>query len=82
MGTYYQYANRLAHLYLLRQCNMVDAFLVFLYFIGAQEVNGPARRDEWLRPIQDAHAALHLAQGPLTAFVFDVFIDVAELAAA
>ena len=29
---FYQYANRLAHLYFLRQLNGLDATLLFLYF--------------------------------------------------
>jgi hypothetical protein len=82
MGAYYQYTNRLAHLYLLRECNGIDAYLVFIYFTGAAEVHGPTRREEWVQPIQDAHAALQLGNGPMTPFVFDVFIDVADLAAA
>ena len=30
---FYQYANRLAHLYLLRKLNGCDAYLVFVYFV-------------------------------------------------
>ena len=31
---FYQYANRIAHLYFLRELNGVDAVLVFVYFLG------------------------------------------------
>ena len=82
MGTYYQYANRLAHLYLLRACNGIEAYLVFLYFTGAVEVQGPSKRGEWTEPILAAHEALQLGQGPLTPFVIELFVDVARLAAA
>jgi len=37
----YQYANRLAHLYLLRELNGIPAFLVFAYFVDDQEMHGP-----------------------------------------
>jgi len=35
---FYQYANRLAHLYFLRQLNGLDAYLLFLYFADADFV--------------------------------------------
>lgn len=78
-GTYYQYANRLAHLHLLRACNRVDAYLVFLYFTGAADVHGPQSIDEWRPAIEALHRALELGVGPLTPFVVDLFVDVAHL---
>jgi len=33
-GTFYQYTNRLAHLYLLSELNEVDAWLVLVYFMN------------------------------------------------
>jgi hypothetical protein len=54
-GTYYQYANRLAHLYLLRHCNQIDVFLVLLYFTGAAEVQGPSAQSEWVEAIRTVH---------------------------
>jgi hypothetical protein len=78
--TYYQYANRLAHLYFLRECNKVDAFLVFLYFTGAKDVGGPAGKSEWTDAIRAAHQALQIGEGTLTPFVVDLFIDVSNLA--
>lgn len=79
-GTYYQYANRLAHLYLLRGCNQIDAFLVFLYFTGAAEVQGPTKQSEWAEAISAAHQTLQIRNGPLTKFVIELFIDVSHLA--
>ena len=35
---FYQYTNRLAHAYLLRELNGVPTLLVFLYFIGDREM--------------------------------------------
>ena len=37
----YQYANRLAHLYSLRQMNDIDAYLVFVYFLNDPDLDGP-----------------------------------------
>jgi hypothetical protein len=35
---FYQYANRLAHLYFLRELNGLDVYLLFLYFADAPDV--------------------------------------------
>lgn len=47
MGTYYQYTNRLAHLYFLNVVAEVPAWLVFLYFVGDTEQKGPDAVGEW-----------------------------------
>ena len=77
-GTFYQYANRLAHHYLMRKVNGIDSHLVFLYFLNAADVGGPASREKWEGAIELLHAALGLtrlrAEG-----VYDVFVDVHEL---
>src|SRR5712691_3341557 len=57
-GKLYQYANRLAHLYLLRRLNKKKAYLAFVYFTGAADVDGPETEAEW-------RAALTLAKGVL-----------------
>jgi hypothetical protein len=44
---FYQYANRLAHLYFLREINGVDAYLVFLNFADAPDVPEPCSTPEW-----------------------------------
>jgi hypothetical protein len=44
---FYQYANRLAHLYYLRRLNGFEAYLVFLYFANAPDVPVPATIEEW-----------------------------------
>jgi hypothetical protein len=82
MGTYYQYANRLAHLHLLRGLNNIPAYLVFLYFVSADDVSGPGSVPEWQEAIQLAHHALQIGNGPLSPFVIDLFIDVRDIAAA
>ena len=74
--TFYQYANRLAHLHLLRAENEIDAYLVFLYFVNASDVDGPESEEEWQPAIHEAHQALGISQGPLTPYVLEVFVDV------
>ena len=73
---FYQYANRLAHAYLLDRLNGIPVRLVFLYLVGDAEVGGPTSRAEWQTEIHMVHADLGLARLP--AFVTDVFIDVGK----
>lgn len=49
---YYQYANRLAHLYYLLIKQKIPTWLVFLYFIGDKEQGGPSSREKWLIAIE------------------------------
>lgn len=50
---YYQYTNRLAHWYFLRQLCGLDAYLLFLNFADAPDVTQPSSREDWLRTSQD-----------------------------
>lgn len=76
----YQYTNRLAHLYLLRELNHLRAFLVFLYFVGDREMGGPWTVREWESAIQVVRGVLGLKdRNRLSKYVLDVFIDVAEI---
>lgn len=80
---FYQYANRLAHLYFLRELNKVNAALVFVYFVGDKTVPGrePVSREGWEAAI--SLATHHLGIGTKSAWirdnVADVFIDVHDL---
>ncbi len=79
---FYQYTNRLAHLYLLRELNGLPAHLVFVYFVGDTTVCGraPVSREGWEAAI--ALATKHLGI-PNTRWVSesvrDVFIDVSDM---
>lgn len=75
-GTFYQYANRLAHHYLFRQVNNLPSHLVFLYFINAVDVSGPTSEAEWRGAIRLLHAALGLSSDRLPEGVHEVFLDV------
>ena len=57
---YYQYANRLAHLYMLRE-HGIDAWMVFLYFFGDTDMQGPESEVEWRPHIEMAHRHLGLS---------------------
>ena len=80
---FYQYANRLAHLYFLKEANKIDTALVFVYFVGDKTVCGrePVSKEGWEAAI--GLAAHHLGIGPNRQWirdnVADVFIDVDDL---
>lgn len=76
----YQYSNRIAHLYLLRILNNVPARLVFVYFTGDRDVDGPTTEAEWKAAITVAKTMLGLGKRHgLSKYMTDVFIDVSEL---
>lgn len=75
---FYPYTNRLAHAYLLNRLNGVRAVLVFLYFIGDSDMDGPLSRREWNAAIAVVHDALGL-RGRIPPYVKDVFIDIPKL---
>jgi len=72
---FYQYTNRLAHAYLLRDLNNIATRLVFVYFVGDLEMNGPESRREWESAIEVLHEALGI-RGRVPKYMTDVFIDV------
>lgn len=72
---FYQYVNRLAHMYLLRQ-NGLLAHLLFVYFINDFEMKGPTTIHQWKGAIELLHSYLGIRRRKLQDFVVDVFIDV------
>jgi hypothetical protein len=77
---FYQYTNRLAHLYLLRELNGLPTYLLFLYFINDTEMNGPRSQSEWEGAIKLLEAFLGIRQQHgLSKYVLRVFLDVGEL---
>jgi len=77
---FYQYANRLAHLYFLRNLNEVKAHLVFLYFLNDKEQCGPKNAKEWNQAIRRVERALGLPKRhKLSNSIHKVFIDVRKL---
>jgi hypothetical protein len=73
-STFYQYANRLAFLYLLRE-NGVDAHLLHVLFLNARDVRGPGEVAEWHGALKLLRASLGLSDHRLQAFVHEVYVD-------
>ena len=81
-GKLYQYANRIAHLYLLRELNRLPAYLLFIYFIGDEDVDGPRTAEEWKAVIEVAERVLGLpTRHGLSDYVVDLFVHVSDLPA-
>jgi hypothetical protein len=76
---FYQYANRLAHLLLIRKLNGKPAYLVFVYFLNDSEMGGPSSVNEWKGAIELLHAYFGLKRHKLQRYVIDVFVDITEL---
>ena len=74
--SFYQYANRLAHLYLLRELDGLDAWLLFVYFIGDDTMGSPASQADWEGAVARAKARLGLPNSDWpSSYVRDVYID-------
>ncbi|MFC1840322.1 hypothetical protein ACFL1N_12125 [Thermodesulfobacteriota bacterium] len=72
---FYQYVNRLAHLYLLRILNNVPVYLVFVYFLN-DYTHVPTSKPEWDGALNLMHSLLGTEGHNLSRYVIDVFIDV------
>jgi hypothetical protein len=75
-SVFYQYANRRAHQYFLRQVNGLPSVLVFLYFVNADDMLGPMSEEEWHGAARLIHAVLGLPKDLQAHGVFDAFLDV------
>jgi hypothetical protein len=75
-ASFYQYTNRLAHLYLLRVLNNLPAYLVFVYFVNDREMDGPRSKAEWEGAIKLLHRYLGINRHRLSSYVLELFIDV------
>jgi len=60
LGEYYQYANRIAHLYFLDIVGQVPTWMVFLYFVGDVKQRGPSTVVEWTASLDKMREALSL----------------------
>ena len=77
-GKFYQYTNRLAHLYFLREKNNIPAWLVNVYFVKDKEVKGPECKKEWLAALQVAKSYLGTSHHKLSKYIIELFIDVED----
>jgi hypothetical protein len=80
-STYYQYANRLAHLFLLCQLNRVPAELIHLCFLNDRDMDGPTSTAEWDKALRLLHVRLGISDHPLLLHVHHVFFDLEDVLA-
>lgn len=73
---FYQYRNRLAHLYLLRALNEIDAWLVNIYFYGDSDMKGPMTPEEWQGEMLLMKSYLGLGRHKLRRYELSLIIDV------
>ena len=77
--TYYQYTNRLAHLYFLRK-HGVNAHLIFVSFLNDVEMNGPMLSETWEAAFQAANYSLGIPKRhKLSKYIHHRFPDVTSL---
>lgn len=80
---YYQYANRIAHLYYLREKNKIDAHLLFIYFLNDKSVvtgKKEETKEDWEKEINGIYNKLELKENnKLSKFIHHIFIDVESL---
>ena len=74
-GTFYQYANRLAYQFFLRDLNPVNSRLVFLDFTNASDMDGPESEDEWKGAVRLVHAVLGLPASLERFGVYHAYLD-------
>jgi len=72
---FYQYANRLAYQYFLREMNGINSTLVFLYFLNDDDMGGPTSEEEWQGSSHLIHAVLGVPKDLTPHGVFSVFLD-------
>ena len=72
---YYQYANRLAHLFFLRQLCGVDAELVFVYFCD-DPTHISTSRDDWHTALADQKKVMGIGK---IEHVTELFINCSEM---
>ena len=75
---FYQYANRLAHLYFLREKARKEAYLVFLYFVG-DSTHIPTSLDAWESVLKLQKKLMGLSADILPGKGIEVFINTKEI---
>ena len=77
---YYQYANRLAHLYLLSEKNCTDAYLLMIFFLNDKDMGGPDSIGQWEAAIRTHHKGMCLRKDHrMSDRVINLFLDVRVL---
>lgn len=78
LAGFYQYANRLAHLYFMREIAKVDAYVVFLYILN-DPTHISTSRIEWQGALELQRALLGLGGRSYHDYVINVFLDAAGI---
>lgn len=78
---FYQYANRLAHLYYLRSLLGADAYLLFVCITDAPDVPSPASAAEWRGAYVAIETALGLGAHPYRNFIGHLYWPAPQSAA-
>jgi hypothetical protein len=78
-NTFFQYANRIAHQYYLRELNQIDSSLAFLCFTNAVDMNGPASEEEWHGTTRLIHTLMGLPEDLRHWRIYHAFIDARQL---
>jgi hypothetical protein len=79
LQSFYQYGNRLAHLYFLRQKCGLDAYLIFVYFTGDFTLT-PTSAPEWDGALALRNRVMKLnRRNRLSSYIADLYIDASEL---
>ncbi|SNT28699.1 hypothetical protein SAMN05421640_3196 [Ekhidna lutea] len=74
-STFYQYTNRIAHLWYLRTLNNIPAYLINVYFINDETVKGPKTKEEWEGAIALMKSFLGIRRHKLSKYMADIFIN-------
>lgn len=80
LGVGYQYVNRLAHLYFLREVNQIPAHLIFLYFCNDPTLKNPANADEWKGAVRLFESLMGTSSHRLRRFVHHIHVDLTDQA--
>jgi len=72
---FYQYANRIAHLYCLRHLNKINAYLIFIYFVN-DTTHIPTSFEQWQGALQIEKKLLGLNRHRFQKYIADVFVPV------
>lgn len=76
---FYQFTNRMAHLYFLRVKNGIPAYLIFIYFVNDEAMSGPKTKAEWQAALTVMHSLLQTKKSKLDEHTAHVFVEVSEL---
>ncbi|MBA3016178.1 MAG: hypothetical protein KKD63_08145 [Proteobacteria bacterium] len=78
LTNFYQYANRIYHLYFLREVCGVNAYLIFIYFCN-DSTHSPTSHEQWEGALKLQKNLMSLNRHKLQQYVIDIFIDINEL---